>query len=531
MAVVRATPGRRADAVHEVRLAELVAALSLASDLGVGQPMEHVLRGCLLAVGFARELGLPDAELRDVYDVALLRRIGCMADSREASRLFGDELAARSGILSHGFTRRPQIMAYAVGRIGAGRPPLERARTLAATAVRLPGVWSEAARAHLEVAQRLAAGLGFGDSVVTALGQTYAHWDGGGQPRGLAGEGIAPAARIVAIAGDAEIFHRLDGLDAMAGVIRRRAGRWYDPALTRRFLAAAPALTAGLEGVTSWDAVLAAEPSPSRRLSDGDMDAALTALADFVDLKSPYFSRHSRGVAERAEAAARQLGLPEADVRLVRRAGLVHDLGRAGVPNSIWEKPGALTEWEWERVRLHTYYLERMLARVPSLEAAVRVAGLHHERLDGSGYHRAAAAGDLSLPARVLQAADVCQALGEARPHRPARTPGEAADELRREARAGRLDGAAVEAMLSAGARRPRRRQWPAGLTTREVEVLRLLARGDTNKDIARTLYVSHRTVGHHLQHIYRKLGVTTRAGATLFGMQHDLLAADTDPV
>jgi HD-GYP domain-containing protein (c-di-GMP phosphodiesterase class II) len=421
-------------------------------------------------------------------------------------------------------------MAYTVGRIGAGRPPLERGRTLAATAARLPGAWSAAARAHCEVARRLATELGFGAAVVAALGQTYAHWNGGGQPRGLAGEEIAPAARIVAIAGDAEIFHRLGGLDAMAGVIRRRAGRWYDPSLARRFLAAARALTAGLDGVTSWDSVLAAEPAPGRRLSGDEVDAALTALADFVDLKSPYFSRHSRGVAERAEAAARQLGLPEADVRLVRRAGLIHDLGRAGVPNSIWEKAGPLTEWEWERVRLHTYYVERMLARVPGLEPAVRIAGLHHERLDGSGYHRAATAGDLSPAARVLQAADVCQALGEARPHRPARTARGAADELRREVRAGRLDGAAVEAVLSAGTRRPRRRQWPAGLTTREVEVLRLLARGDTNKDIARSLSVSHRTVGHHIQHIYRKLGVSTRAGATLFGMQHDLLAADAEP-
>jgi DNA-binding NarL/FixJ family response regulator len=170
-----------------------------------------------------------------------------------------------------------------------------------------------------------------------------------------------------------------------------------------------------------------------------------------------------------------------------------------------------------------------MLARVPSLEPAVRLAALHHERLDGSGYHRAAAAGDLSTAARLLQAADVRQALGESRPHRPARTVGEAADELRREVRAGRLDGAAVEAVLAGGSRPPRRRQWPAGLTTREVEVLRLLARGDTNKDIARALYVSPRTVGHHVQHIYRKVGVSTRAGATLFGMQHDLLAADAE--
>jgi DNA-binding NarL/FixJ family response regulator len=152
---------------------------------------------------------------------------------------------------------------------------------------------------------------------------------------------------------------------------------------------------------------------------------------------------------------------------------------------------------------------------------------MHHERLDGSGYHRGAAAADLPVAARVLQAADVCQALGEERPHRPALTPGAAADELRREVREGRLDGAAVEAVLAGSGRRTRRRGWPAGLTVREVEVLRLLAAGNTNKDIARRLHLSPRTVGHHVQHIYRKLGVSTRAGATLFGMQHDLLGAD----
>ncbi len=514
----------------EARLAELVAALSLASDLGVGQPMEHVLRATLLAVGFARDLGLADDDLADVYYVSLLRRIGCMGDSREASHWFGDELAARAGFLGLDATRRPRFLAHAVRHVGAGRPPAERARVLADAVVHLPRAWAAAATTHREIAQRLAADLGFEESVVAALGHTYAHWDGSGQPRGLARERISPAARIVTLTGDAEVFHRLGGSAAMAAVIRRRAGSWYDPELARRLLERASALTAALDGAASWDAVLAAEPGGGRVIDESGVDAALLAMADFVDLKSPFFSGHSRGVAERARAAAVALALPDADVRLVWRAGLIHDLGRAGVPNSIWEKPGPLAEWEWERVRLHPYYAERMLARVAGLRAAAHLASLHHERLDGSGYHRGVAAADLPATARLLQAADVRQALGEERPHRPALSASTGADVLRLEVRAGRLDGAAVAALLAGSGHGPRRRQWPAGLTAREVEVLRLLARGHTNKAIAPRLHVSPRTVGHHIQHIYRKLGVSTRAGATLFAMQHDLVADDGEP-
>jgi len=206
------------------------------------------------------------------------------------------------------------------------------------------------------------------------------------------------------------------------------------------------------------------------------------------------------------------------------RAGLVHDLGRSGVPNSIWEKPGALNESEWESVRLHAYLGERMLARVPDLLEVARVAGSHHERLDGSGYHRGVGAAQLSLEERILAAADVRQALSEPRPHRPALDDDEAADELRRQVASGRLDGESVALVLSAGQARPRRRrEWPASLTTREVEVLALLSSGKTNKQIGQQLFVSPRTVGHHIQHIYRKLDVSTRAAATLFAMQHDL--------
>lgn len=277
----------------------------------------------------------------------------------------------------------------------------------------------------------------------------------------------------------------------------------------------------------SWEAVLALEPGVRLYLSEEQFDTACQAIADFADLKSPYTLGHSSAVAELAAGAARQCGLPEEDVVAIRRAGLLHDVGRVGISVTIWDKPGPLSEREWERVRLHSYYTERVLARPAALARLGALAALHHERLDGSGYHRGASAGSLPPAARILAAADVYHAMIEPRPHRPARTPEAAAEELRREARAGRLDSEAVNALLAAAGHRVRsaRRELLAGLSERELEVLRLIARGHSKKQVASLLTISEKTVDNHIQHIYSKIGVSTRAGATLFAMEHDLLA------
>lgn len=230
--------------------------------------------------------------------------------------------------------------------------------------------------------------------------------------------------------------------------------------------------------------------------------------------------------------AAAQCGLPATDVVAVRRAGLVQDLGRVGVSAGIWNKPGSLTDSEWERVRLHPYDTERIFTRSSVLAPLGVLAGLHHERLDGSGYHRQIASPQLPMAARMLAAADVYQALTEPRPHRSACTLESAADAVLREAQAGRLDHDAVNAVLSAAGHRvqTRRRSWPAGLSEREVEVLRLLARGLSNRQMANSLSIAEKTVSHHIQHIYDKIDVSTRAAATLFAMRHDLLSTfDTD--
>ena len=268
-----------------------------------------------------------------------------------------------------------------------------------------------------------------------------------------------------------------------------------------------------------------AEPALAVVLSGERFDSALLAIANFVDLKSPYTLGHSLAVAELAAAAAAQLGLPAEETRSLRRSGLVHDFGRLGVSNSIWDKPGPLGAGEWERVRLHPYVTERMLSGSQALAPLGRIAVQQRERLDGSGYPRGLAGAAITRTARILGAADAYQAMREPRPHRPARSAGEAAAELRADVRSGRFDADAAEAVLNAaGHRVRRRREGPAGLTGREVEVLRLLAQGLSNREIGDRLVISPKTAGNHIEHIYAKIDASSRATASLFAMQHGLL-------
>jgi HD-GYP domain-containing protein (c-di-GMP phosphodiesterase class II) len=357
------------------------------------------------------------------------------------------------------------------------------------------------------------------------LQQLFARWDGRGTPK-LRGEEIALSVRLVQLADVVEAHRGERGLDAALDVARKRAGKQFDPALVASLERDADGIFAGLDEETTWEAVIAAEPVRSEPFREEELDDALAVVADFADLKSPYLRGHSRGVAALAADAGTQLGWRDADIALVRRAALVHDLGRTGVPNTIWDKPGSLTASERERVRLHPYYTERALARPAALARLGAVACAHHERLDGSGYHRGLVGPALSAPARLLAAADSYHAMTEPRPHRPAFEAGEAAAELRADVRTGRLDADAAEAVLAAAGHRTgaRRRSAPSGLTPRELEVLVLLARGASNREIARTLVIAQKTAANHVEHIYAKIGVSTRATATLYAMRHGLL-------
>jgi len=511
----------------DVHLAELMAALSLATDLGMGQPLEFALQSCVLALRLAEQLGFGAVELRTTYYQALLRYIGCNAETRMLAAVFGDELALRTDLI-HQDPSDPHYLGILVRFIRAantGASPLRMAQAIVGGMVQTGRQLNAFFVGHCEVAGRLAERLGLDAATISAIRQVYARWDGKGVPA-LTGEAIAPEMLLVSLAQDAAYIYRLEGVDAAVALVQKRKGTLYAPKQVEVFVRHARTLFAGLDTDSSWAAVLALAPGRPHYLSDAEFDSACAAIADFADIKSPFMLGHSPGVAQLAAGAAHHCGLPEADVVTLRRAALLHDLGRVGVSAGIWVKPGPLSERDWEQVRLHAYHTERILARPAALAQLGAIASLHHERLDGSGYHRGSAALTLAPAARILAAADVFHALTEARPHRPAYTPEQAAELLRWEVQHGRLDAEVVAHVLAAAGQRVavKHKHLVAGLSEREVEVLRLIAHGLSIRQIAQQLTIAPKTADNHIQHIYAKIGVSTRAGAALFATEHQLL-------
>ena len=510
--------------VARLRLIELVAAMSLATDVGTGQPFEHALRTCLLAVRGSDMLGLAPAETSTVIYTTLLRFLGCTSDASETAVLAGgDEIAFNAAMAPVVMADDREALPHLLRHLGEDLPLHRRVRRVAA-AVSDPGGKARSLSQHCEVGARLAARMGLPADVVRGVAHAYERWDGKGLPAGLAGDQVPLATRIAIVARDVDITYARSGIGDVRRVLEHRRGRAYDPAAADAFLAGSEAWLDDIDARDPWDAVLDAEPAPVAEVDDARLDDVLAAFADFADLKSRWFTGHSRAVAELASAGAAACGLDAGDVTAARRAGLVHDLGIVGVPAGVWNRPGALTREGWERVRTHTYVGERILSRCGPLADIAAVTGMHHERLDGSGYHRGAR--DQSVVAQIVAAADVYRALCEDRPHRAALGVDMAAQALAQEADAGRLSRTATDAVLAAAGHGPTvpNVARPAGLTEREVDVLRLIARGRSNKQVAHELGISAKTAGTHIEHIYAKAGITTRAGATLFAMEHDLI-------
>jgi HD-GYP domain-containing protein (c-di-GMP phosphodiesterase class II) len=506
---------------EQLRLADLLGALSLTTDLAMGSPPEKAIRACVVATEAARHLGVAETEVADVYYTTLLKHLGCTATAHEETIFFGpDEHAIRRVAEPADFARTREMLTVkrATGT-GAG---IGRLRYLARAMTMGKEANTSIPRAICEVAARLAERLRLGDAVRHGLFQSLERWDGKGEPRGLMGEDIALPARFAEPATQAVIFHRSGGIDATTDMLERRSESWFDPTVAEALRKVAPDVLTRLDREDPWVAVLEAEPEPARRIPEGRLDEVAGAFADMVDLKTAFTPGHSPAVADLAADAAERLGLAAGPVR---RTALLHDLGRAAVPNGIWEKPGPLTTTEWEQVRLHPYQTERILARSEALAPLGRMAGMHHERQDGSGYHRGARGSEVTSEARLIATADTYQAMTQVRPHRPARSSEEAAEAVAAEASAGRLDPECARAVIEAAGHRPGpRSSWPAGLSDREVEVLRLVANGLPNKDIARRLSISPRTAEHHVQHIYTKIGTSTRASAALFTVENGLL-------
>jgi HD-GYP domain-containing protein (c-di-GMP phosphodiesterase class II) len=508
-----------------IRAAEVVGALSLATDLGTGQPLEHALRSAVLAVRLGELAGASAAELVDTYYVALLHASGCTSNGHEATQLYGDDIAHRAAFFLIDPTSPAEVLAFYKAYVGAGRPPEVREAILEDAIANAGPRARDAFATMCEVAQRFAGWLELGAGVNEALEYVFARWDGRGFPN-VQGDEIPLPMRLLHVARDISLFLTASGADEARSVIERRTGAAYDPRLAELAVRNFGELLGGLDETRIWAQAMDAEPFPELEIEGDRVDAAFAAIAALTGLKSPWLREHSTGVAELAEGAAWRLGLPAASVTLVRRAALAQDLGRVGVSNAIWEKPGPLGFGEWERVRLHPHFSERAFAQSRALAPIGRLAGAHHERLDGSGYHRGTRGTALELPTRILAAADCYAAMREARPHRPALDAQTAEAELQQEVEAGRLDAEAVHAVLAvAGHRvRERPRELPAGLTERELEVLLVLVQGASNQRIAADLGISAKTVGHHVEHVYQKAGVRSRAAATVWAFENDLV-------
>jgi HD-GYP domain-containing protein (c-di-GMP phosphodiesterase class II) len=484
------------------------------------------MRSCLLAMWMGEAAGF-DAALRNtVYWVALLRYIGCTGHAHEVATLFGDEIAIRARTLVHDAANPAEVMRDVLAFATAAHPPEEREQVVQMIQQGAHEWAVHNFASGCEVGDMLVRRLDFGPGVRDALRFTFERWNGNGFPAHAKGEAIPLAMRVVHLSHDMEAIARLFSPAKALDAARERRDQTYDPKLADLFAAHGGGWLDRLEKLDPWDAVLELEPEPRRTLDGADLDNALEVAADFIDLKSPYMAGHSRRCAALCADAARALGFTEDASTLLRRAALVHDFGTTAVPNSIWDKPGPLTRAEFDRIELHPMLTEQMLRRSPALATLNPLACAHHEKADGSGYHKRLRADAADPGAGVLAAADIYVGLTTERADRPPLADADAAAELRRFASQGVLDPRATDAVLmAAGHGEPapvsRRPQHPGGLSRREVDVLRLAAKGLTTRQIADRLYISPKTADHHIQHVYTKIGVSTRAAAALWAMQH----------
>jgi len=513
-----------------LRLGEFVATLALAQDNAFGQPLESQLRSCLLAAWISEAAGFRKEFCDTVYWVALLRYVGCTGHAHEVATVFGDEIAIRAQTLVHDAANPAEVMHDVVAFATAGRSEEEKEQ-IVKMIQQTAHEWAvHNFKSGCEVADMLAERLGFEPAVRDALRFTFERWNGKGFPMHASGEQIPLPMRVVHLSQDMEAIGRLFSPAKAIEAARERRDRTYDPALADLFVQHGADWFKKLDSIEPWDAVLAHEPEPHRLLEGDALDNALTVAADFIDLKSPYMAGHSRRCAELSAEAARMLGFADDAVNAVRRAALVHDFGTTAVSNAILDKRGSLTRAEFDRIELHPMLTEQMLRRSPALAMLNPVAAAHHEKCDGSGYHKRTRADQADVGACVMAATEIYIGMTSERPHRPAFTGAEAAEELRRLASQGLLDQRATQAVLAAAGHTDgkngalSRSQNPGGLSSREVDVLRLASRGFTTQEIADRLFISPKTADHHIQHIYNKIAVSTRAAAALWAMQNAIV-------
>jgi len=488
---------------------EIGALLAVAQDHAFAQPAGSQLRATVLGQRLAAAAGADEPERNTTWWTSALRFLGCTGHAFDMAVVFGDEIQMRAESMQADFANPFDMMRLMITHAGPGTTGVNRMRSVLAVLAGGKKAAEMNFRAACEVADVFAKRLDLDEAVRASLGASFERWNGRGLPTGAKGTTIPRPMRIAQLSQELEVLARIEGVDRALKIVRARRGKAYDPELTDVALAEGARWWGEVEPLDPWDAALDVAP-PGRALSDEEVQESLLVLADFSDLKSPWLGGHSRAVASLVADACG----PVAEA-----AALVHDLGRVAVPNTVWDKPGPLTRDERDRSEMHALVTDQLLRRLPYTAALADAACSAHERLDGSGYHRRLGGGHLDDAQRVIAAADCYQAMVSDRPYRHARSREEAATELRAMGADGRLDAEAVERVLAAaGHRRASRPPLPAGLTGRETEVLRLIALGLTTRQVADRLVISPKTADHHVQHIYNKIGVSTRGAAAQIG-------------
>lgn len=498
---------------------ECLSALSVILDLANGLAEDKSVLAATFAWELAQDAGFSEDEQWAALLAAMLRHLGCTAYASVEAEVAGDDIALRGGLHRRDASRALDVMASVAG---AGRGVFEKSRGVVQLAAKGSRLEAELTTEACGAARLLSEGLKLGPKVTRALDEVFERYDGKGTPHGWDGAALSNAGRAATVAHVATVFALEGGALRATGVLRARAGTALDPALAKRAEALVGRLDAPSEYLGQQHDAL--ERFAAKQSLPTTLDDVAEAFGDFSDLQAPHARGHSREVAAWCRQVATLLHLPADEVSTLSRAAHLHDLGQVAVPTSIWTMARVHRPTERERARAHAFFTERVLSAAAPLSAVAKVAGAHHERLDGSGYHRGSTGGAVSRSARILAACDVASALLKDRPHRPAMTSAGAVVELRAMVKSGQLDGEVVEAVLSAMGERSAKSRPASALSERELEVLRLVARGKTNKEVAASLGLSARTVQHHTIHIYEKLGVDTRAGAAMVASQRGLL-------
>jgi len=521
-----------------LRTADLLGALSLGADLAVGLSEEHAARACYIGVKIAQEMELLPEEMADLYYSALLMDSGCTAwTSPLANYLQGDEMTARKDLYVQSVGNQSKASAGAfvwlLRYMAPGAPLHVRGAHILDFILHGDERVKEAMLNTCQVASRFSERLGMSQPVQDAMENLFERWDGKG-PNGAKGTDAPLIARIAYMTAFLEIFHQIKGREGAIELAKDRRGKAFDPSVVDSFLALTNRedFWEPLEGILVRDALLEMEPDSKYRFTSLDKPPEVAqSFADFADMKSKYTRGQSRRVAELAVAIARQMGQPEDEVSNIHLAGLMHNFGLVTVPSFVLEKPTEeLSNAELEQIRLHPYHAQRILAAVPELEAVADLVGSHHERMDGKGYHKGLRGSQIPLGARIIAVADRYDELTHEMPGHAGMESKDALDLMAQE-----VDSAlcpdSFEGLvhMAEGEDHPQRqrsvrRQWPKGLMDREVDVLRLIAKGMSRAQAAEELVVSESTVRSHLEHIYSKVGVTSRAAATMFAMENALV-------